>query len=34
MAFINALKNELNDEKCLTTNGAVGYVTSGKSCSI
>lgn len=30
MAFINALKNELNDEKCLTTNGAVGYVTSGK----
>lgn len=30
MAFINALKNELNDEKCLTTNSAVGYVTSGK----
>lgn len=30
MAFMNALKNELNDEKCLTTNGAVGYATSGK----
>lgn len=30
MAFINALKNELNNEKCLTTNGAVGYATSGK----
>lgn len=30
MAFMNALKNELNSEKCLTTNGAVGYVTSGK----
>lgn len=30
MVFMNALKNELNDEKCLTTNGAVGYVTSGK----
>lgn len=30
MAFMNALKNELNNEKCLTTNGAVGYATSGK----
>lgn len=30
MVFMNALKNELNDEKCLTTNGAVGYTTSGK----
>ena len=30
MSFMNAIKNELNDEKCLTTNGAVGYVTSGK----
>lgn len=30
MAFMNALKNELNNEKCLTTNGAVGYATSDK----
>ena len=30
MGFVNAIKNELNDEKCLTTNGAVGYATSGK----
>lgn len=30
MGFMNAIKNELNDEKCLTTNGAVGYATSGK----
>ena len=30
MSFMNAIKNELNDEKCLTTNGAVGYATSGK----
>ena len=30
MAFMNALKNELNNEKCFTTNGAVGYATSGK----
>lgn len=30
MGFMNAIKNELNSEKCLTTNGAVGYVTSGK----
>ena len=30
MGFMNAVKNELNNEKCLTTNGAVGYATSGK----
>ena len=30
MGFMNAIKNELNNEKCLTTNGAVGYATSGK----
>lgn len=30
MGFMNAIANELNSEKCLTTNGAVGYVTSGK----
>ena len=30
MSFMNAIDNELNDEKCLTTNGAVGYATSGK----
>lgn len=30
MSFMNAVKNELNNEKCLTTNGAVGYATSGK----
>ena len=30
MSFFNAIANELNDEKCLTTNGAVGYATSGK----
>lgn len=30
MGFMNAIANELNNEKCLTTNGAVGYVTSGK----
>ena len=30
MGFMTQLKNEMNTEKCLTTNGAVGYVTSGK----
>lgn len=30
MGFMNAIANEMNNEKCLTTNGAVGYVTSGK----
>lgn len=30
MGFMNAIENELKNEKCLTTNGAVGYVTSGK----
>lgn len=30
MGFMNAIKNELNNEKCLTTNQAVGYATSGK----
>ena len=30
MGFMNAVKNELNNEKRLTTNGAVGYATSGK----
>lgn len=30
MSFMNAVKNELNNEKCLTTNQAVGYATSGK----
>ncbi|MGN0317764.1 MAG: DUF2828 family protein [Lachnospira sp.] len=30
MGFMNAIKNELNDEKCLTINGSVGYATSGK----
>lgn len=30
MAFMNAIKNELNNEKKLTENGAVGYRTTGK----
>jgi hypothetical protein len=30
MAFMNAIKNELNNEKQLTENGAVGYRTTGK----
>lgn len=30
MGFMTQLQNELNNEKCLTTNGAVGYATSGK----
>ena len=30
MGFMNAIENELKNEKCLTTNGAVGYITSGK----
>lgn len=30
MGFMTQLQNELNNEKCLTTNGAVGYTTSGK----
>ena len=30
MAFMNAIKNELNNEKKLTENGAVGYKTTGK----
>ena len=30
MAFMNAIKNELNNETKLTENGAVGYRTTGK----
>ena len=30
MAFMNAIKNELNNEKKLTENGAVDYRTTGK----
>lgn len=30
MGFMTQLQNEMNTEKCLTANGAVGYVTSGK----
>lgn len=30
MAFMNAIKNELNNETVLTENGAVAYRTSGK----
>lgn len=30
MAFMNAIKNELNNEKQFTENGAVGYRTTGK----
>lgn len=30
MSFMNAMQNELNSEKTLTTNGAVAYRTSGK----
>lgn len=30
MAFMNAIRNELNNEKQLTENGAVGYRTTGK----
>lgn len=30
MEFMNAMQNELNKEKTLTTNGAVAYRTSGK----
>lgn len=30
MGFMSQLKNELNDEKQLTENGAVGYRTTGK----
>ena len=31
MGFIDSIKNELNDEKKLTENGAVGYRTTGKN---
>lgn len=30
MAFMNAIKNELNNEKQTTENGAVGFRTTGK----
>ena len=30
MALMNQLKEQLNDRKQLTENGAVGYATSGK----
>lgn len=30
MAFMNAIKNELNNEMKLTENGAIGYRTTGK----
>lgn len=30
MSFINAMESVLNEEKTLTTNGAVAYRTSGK----
>jgi hypothetical protein len=31
MGFMSAIKNEMNNEKQLTENGAVGYRTTGKS---
>ena len=30
MGFIDSIKNELDNEKQLTENGAVGYRTTGK----
>ena len=30
MDFTNALKNEIDNSKTLTQNGAITYVTSGK----
>ena len=30
MGFMNAIKNELNNETCLTENGAIAYHTTGK----
>jgi hypothetical protein len=31
MSFMNAIKNELNNEKQYTENGALGFRTSGKN---
>ena len=31
MTFMNSLEKQLNNEKQLTKNGAIGYKTSGKA---